>query len=106
MLIVGKDREAGNSVQILEKTFYGRVLITAKQGGSGSWKITLEYPVIGVDPISVELADRITEDLRTVRLLERWVRSNDDLFANAVRQARKLRYDYRSHLFKEDGNNG
>lgn len=106
MLVTGSNREAGSSVQIVEQTYYGRVRITAEYDGSKTWKITVEYPVIGVDPISVELADGITENIRTVRLLEQWLHRNDDLFASAVRQARKMRYNYRSQLFRGDGNDG
>jgi hypothetical protein len=106
MLVYGMNREAGDSVQIIETTYYGRVRITAQYNGNRTWRVAVEYPAIGVDQISIELDPKVIEDIRTVKLLKQWIHRNDELFASAVRQARKTRYDYRSQLFKGDSDNG
>lgn len=101
MFIVGKDREALERVQLVEKTHLGRVILNSvRDDASDAWKLSVTYPATGVDPVEIEI-EGTWPQLNSVTALERWLDNDDnqDVFAKAVRQGKKIRYAYRSTEF-------
>lgn len=97
MTIRAPDREAVDTIRIIEPTVIGRVLVTATANESpeGTFKITVSYPAEGVDPHEGIVDEAVAEDILTVRKFRRWYYRHDEIVANAVTQLKDARFRFR-----------
>lgn len=95
---VPKDNTAYGSVQIMEKTTFGKVLFKAKYDSTGEiWYVLGEYPAIGVDSVEYELG-QTTIALDSVRKLRQWTANHFEVIETATASARSRRYILRQEM--------
>ncbi|MEO5366706.1 MAG: hypothetical protein H7831_10195 [Magnetococcus sp. WYHC-3] len=100
-----QDRLAVAKAQIIQTTFYGRVLLIA-QRVDDRWSVILTYPAEGADPVSAIVQEHTTDDLASAHRLRRWFFTNDILIMDVIKRLRAERFEYRQANLKEAGHDG